>query len=397
MIGKISKGAGFGGVLGYLLDPDKQPRVISNCMESNNARDLAREFRLVSNLNRRVSRPVRHFSIAFAPEDGEVEDVVKEAIALRVLDGLGYQNCQYIAVDHHRDDPGHDEAHNHDHLHLLTNAVDVFGNHVRDNWDMYKIQNILRSAETEFGLRQVESSWDVKRARYQQQTKIAKLDSDVVELVANSLQPRINLERWLDRLSNQNIHVRFNLSSKDVVKGITFLHEGRAYKGSDIGASWQKLAKLLDRDETDIAQMKAANLHVRELPIELNLTERVMFDRVIELAQMKLGDRPKFKNGRIEIESNKNTLNIYRVRPSKLMVAAMRIGNDWQPTGFPNIDLRDVRLLERLNNIRESSLSNLNIKESSKSRFDNLNGVDDRAIINPEETSEIDCEVELFN
>ena len=352
MIGKISKGNGFSGVLGYLLDPDKQPRIISNCMESAKIDELAREFRMVSNLNRRVSKPVRHFSIAFAPEDGAVEDVIKEAIALRVLTGLGYQDCQYIAIDHHRDDPGHDESHDHDHLHILTNAVNVFGDRVKDSWDMYKIQDILRKVETEFGLRQIESSWDVKRAKIrQQEAKIANLDLNIVKLVTDSLQAQIGLEQWLDRLAKGNVDVRFNLTSKNTVRGVTFLYDGKAYKGSDIGASWQVVSDRLTPDDQDLERMKEANLRIQDRPVKLNLANREIFDRLTELAQMKLGGKTKFENGRIKIKCDGNTLSVYRIRPNKLMLNATRVGNDWEPSGFPDIDLRDVQLLERLNKI----------------------------------------------
>ena len=352
MIGKISKGNGFSGVLGYLLDPDKQPRIISNCMESAKIDELAREFRMVSNLNRRVSKPVRHFSIAFAPEDGAVEDVIKEAIALRVLTGLGYQDCQYIAIDHHRDDPGHDESHDHDHLHILTNAVNVFGDRVKDSWDMYKIQDILRKVEIEFGLRQIESSWDVKRAKIrQQEAKIANLDLNIVKLVTDSLQAHISLEQWLDRLAKGKVDVRFNLTSKNTVRGVTFLYDGKAYKGSDIGASWQVVSDRLTPDDQDLERMKEANLRIQDRPVKLNLANREIFDRLTELAQMKLGGKTKFENGRIKIKCDGNTLSVYRIRPNKLMLNATRVGNDWEPSGFPDIDLRDVQLLERLNKI----------------------------------------------
>ena len=81
-IANITKGQGFGGLLAYLLDPDKKPRIISGCMFNSTPNKIAREFLEVANLRPRVTKPVRHFSIAFAPEDGRVDDVVKEAFIL---------------------------------------------------------------------------------------------------------------------------------------------------------------------------------------------------------------------------------------------------------------------------------------------------------------------------
>ena len=88
---------------------------------------------------------------------------------------------------------------------------------------MYKIQDILREVEIEFGLRQIESSWDVKRAKIrQQEAKIANLDLNIVELVNDSLQAHIGLKQWLDRLAKGKVDVRFNLTSKNTVRGVTF-------------------------------------------------------------------------------------------------------------------------------------------------------------------------------
>ena len=44
-------------------------------------------------------------------------------------------------------------------------------------------------------------------------------------------------------------------------------------------------------------------------------------------------------------------LSVYRIRPNKLMLNATRVEDDWEPSGFPDIDLRDIQLLERLNKI----------------------------------------------
>jgi Relaxase/Mobilisation nuclease domain len=381
MIGKISKGCGFGGVLSYLLDPAKQPRIISNCMFGTQVDELAREFRSISNQNPRTTKPVRHFSIAFAPEDGSVDDVIKEAIALRVLDGLGYAQCQYLAIDHHRDDPGHDEAHDHDHLHVLTNAVDVFGKHVDDGWDMYRIQDILRAAEADFGLRQVESSWDVKRAKVQaREARIANLDLEIVNTLADSLQTRTNLEQWLNGLAQQKIDVRFNLTSRGVVRGITFIQDGQVYKGSDIGASWQKVNDILIPSDRDLTLMQTANLRAQDRPAKLNLENRELFDRVAELAAIKLGERKKFENGRIKIKSDGDNLTVFRIRPNKLMLTASRSEGGWEPVGFPDLDLRDMKLLERLNGI-EAKTHVLDLSTKATSEAPRIN------------SKKLDCEI----
>jgi hypothetical protein len=96
-IGKITRGNGFYGLIKYLLDEEKSPQILGGCMVGSKPDDIAREFREIANLRPRVQKPVRHFSISFAPEDGNVDDLVKETIAYRVLEGLGYKDCQFMA------------------------------------------------------------------------------------------------------------------------------------------------------------------------------------------------------------------------------------------------------------------------------------------------------------
>jgi Relaxase/Mobilisation nuclease domain len=347
-IAKISKGSGFRGVMDYLLDPDKRPHIISSCVFSSTPDNLAREFRLVANLRPSVTKPVRHYSISFASEDGLVDDSTKEAIAFRILDGLGYGECQFIAVNHHRDDPGHDYAHNHDHMHIVTNAVTVKGEYVTDSFDRFKIQTIIREAERDFGLREIKSSWAVKHEKAQG----IHLDCDLARNVAVSFNDRPNLETWLGRLAQSDIDVRFNISKSDNVMGITYLSNEKSYKGSDIGASWAVVNDRVSVTAEDLPLMQSTNLNSQEKTVQLNKLDRAMFDRAVEMAVMKLGRDKKFKNSRADIKLDGDTLTVVRMRPHRLMLKAIQTQDGkWEPVGFPHVEKRDVEQLERFNGV----------------------------------------------
>ncbi len=346
-ISKISKGKGFRGLIEYLLDEDKNARIISGCMFGSTPTELAREFRLVANLRRSISKPVRHFSISFAPEDKAVDDVTKEAIVFRVLDGLGYENCQFLAIDHSRDDPGHDRVHSHDHLHIVTNAVTVSGKYVRDSFDYFKIQPILREAERDFGLRQIDSSWEVKKRKAESVDR----DLEISKTIATTLKDRPNLLTWLERLETENINVRFNLTHRDNVAGITFLQNEQNYKGCDIGHKWSQVGDRLTLDPGDLTLMKAVNERTQAKSVQLNKLDRAMFDRVVEMAVMKLDNTKKFKNSRVELTLDEDVLSIIRIRPNKLMLRAIHNDGRWEAIGFPNVEGKDVSLLERMNKV----------------------------------------------
>jgi Relaxase/Mobilisation nuclease domain len=386
-IGKITKGNGFYGVMSYLLDKEKNPEIIGGCIVGEKADDIAREFRQVANLRPGIEKPVRHFSISFAPEDGHVDRLIKEAIAYRILDGLGYENCQFMAIGHDRAQKNHDKVHNHDHMHIVANAVTLEGKHVRDSFDAYKTQEVLRKVEKEFGLHQIKSSWEVKNEKGMGVNR----ESEIAKLVATSLEDKPSLKEWLGRLAVNEIDVRFNLTNKDVVQGVSFVKDGEAYKGSNIGAKWSSqkkdkypnsfndgssiVSEIIQISPQDIPLMKAANLKSQEHSVRLNEVDRAMFDRSAEMAEMAVlrdGRNGKFRNGRVEIALDSDRLKVRRVRPEKVMLEAKRVDGKWAPLGFPNIGKVDVQLLERINKAEEMSFKEIERKASSKPNPDRV-------------------------
>ena len=160
--------------------------------------------------------------------------------------------------------------------------------------------------------------------------------------------------------------------------GYFSLHAGKAYKGSDINASWQKVSDRLTPDDRDLELMEFANLRIRDRPVTLNLVDRSTFERITELARMKLNGKTKFENSRIKIKGDGNTLSVYRIRPNKLMLNATKVGDNWEPNGFPDIDLRDVQLLERLNKL----------ETRSSNRFSSLDDIDNSVTLLNDELEE---------
>ena len=346
MISKTTHGSDFRGVLNYLLDPAKRPTIIAPYMLGQTVDELTREFDSIANLRPTTRLPVRHISLAFAPEDGVIEDVDKEAIVVRILAEMGYKDCQFIGIAHHRDDPGHDQAHQHDHLHIVVNAVNVHGERISDSHERFRIQPILRKIEQDFGLKQVPNSWDVKRQKAQ---KIIP-ETDLSVEIDRSLNGCPNLESWIDRLAQSEIDIRFTLRKDGAVRGITYLHQGKAYKGSEIGKSWAVVDLVLKTTPADLPTMLLANLKSQEHRVQLTEADRQQFERATAMAVRVLKGKSKFKSGRIEIEldGENSNLTVYRMRPHRQMLKATRTKRGWEPVGYPNIDAKDLELLCKL-------------------------------------------------
>ena len=351
MISNITKGSNFGGLLRYLLHESKQPQIVAPYMLGDNASDLAREFDQIANLRPTTQLPVRHISLSFAPsDDGKVSDSDKEAIVVRVVAEMGYEDCQFIGIAHHRDDPGHDLPHDHDHLHIVVNAVNLHGERVSDSWDRFKIQPILRGIEHDFGLQPVKNSWEVGRDRSVQAQQ--QIPTDISQLVDRSLEDYPDLGTWLDRLQESQIDVRFALRKDNKVNGITYLQGGKAYKGSEIGASWNAVERVLTSPDR-LPLILAANAKSQEHRMDLSEIDRQNFNRAAVMANMALKGRGRVKTGRLDIKRDGDTLTAYRMRPHRQILKAIETQGGWEPVGFPNIDRVDLNLLVKLSGYKD--------------------------------------------
>ncbi|AFY92740.1 relaxase/mobilization nuclease domain-containing protein [Chamaesiphon minutus] len=349
MISRTTHGSNFKGLLDYLLNPEKRPEIIANYMFGNNPTDLAREFNEVASLRPTTKLPVRHISLSFAPGD-VVDRLDRESIVNRVMTHMGYDDCQFIGIAHHRDDPGHDLPHDHDHLHIVVNAVDVYGRRVSDSWDRFKIQPILRGIERDFGLQPVKNSWEVK------QEKVHKLNPDleIFQLVDRSLENCPNLETWIDRLQESQIDVLFALRQDNQVNGITYLQGSRAYKGSEIGVSWNAVARQVPTTPDNLPLIRAANDKSQEHRMDLGEIERQNFDRAVMMANMVVKGRERIKTGRLDIKRDGDTLTAYRMRPHRQIFKAIETLGGWEPVGFPNIERIDLNLLTKLSGYKDA-------------------------------------------
>jgi hypothetical protein len=73
------------------------------------------ELKLCAEQNYRCQKPVKHISVAFAPEDGKQDYWTVKDVADKIREELGYGDHQFMVVRHDRIYPGHDRTHNHDH------------------------------------------------------------------------------------------------------------------------------------------------------------------------------------------------------------------------------------------------------------------------------------------
>ncbi len=350
MIGKITKGSGFGGVFAYILSEDKNFTLLPTAQQclSDTPEALAREFQYVANIRSKTTKPVRHFAIGFSPSDGEIDNEIKAEIAVRVMEEMGFADSQYFAVAHDRDDPNHHQAHDHDHIHIVANAIQPNGEKVDHFWDYRKLERCLRSIEIEYGLQQLENSWEKK--------KIPKIvdRTDLQEKIDRSLENSPDLRAWLDRLAIEGVNVRFKLTNKGHVQGISYIHDSELQKGGDIDRSWRSIESQFKNSPDRLELMKAANLKTRTLPVILRRYEQEQLNKAANLAINKLGNNSDYQDKSLKILIKDGVLTVLRLRPAKQILAAIKKEDEWQSLGVPNIDKKDLQILESIDRDRRS-------------------------------------------
>ena len=166
MIGKARLGAGFAGLLAYLLHgPDGQQservawRTVRNLV-TEDERFLPAILQASAAQNPRVEKPVYHLSISFEPEE-PIERQLMEKVVDRTLHDLGLDGHQAVLVAHNDTD--------HPHVHVMVNRVHP---DTLERWsnshDFARIERSLRHQERELGLREVPGRHVILRgqARY---------------------------------------------------------------------------------------------------------------------------------------------------------------------------------------------------------------------------------------
>jgi Relaxase/Mobilisation nuclease domain len=353
MIGNITKGSDFKGLLDYLLAEEKQPKIINSQMIRQNASEIATEFNAIAAQRDDVELTVRHISLSFAPDD-IVDDFNKALIVDRVMREMGYEDCQYIAIAHHPDDPGHDLVHEHEHLHIVANAVSVFGERVSDSWDRLKIQPILREIEKDFGLKQVVSSVDRwAQKAVEEKAQVEKAGTKLAQIIDLTAEQQPDLQTWLDRLDRQHVDVRFTLKRDGSVRGIAYLQSGMAVRGSEIERTWKVVEGKIATGPDDDRVMAAANIKSQQHRMNMSAVEQQRFEQAVMMSAIALEGRARLKTGRIHLKREDKTITAYRMRPHKQILKAVETDRGWEAIGQVKIDDKDLELLSKVSGIAQ--------------------------------------------
>ena len=296
MVVGVITGNGFRGALGYALkdqkldelNSDQKPEIIRQNNVYGNAPEMARQMRFVANGNSRVSVPVMHFYVSFDAKEKLTESQRQKAVK-GVLQELGVtdENYQYLVVKHN-------DAKN-PHYHLIINKVDLDGNKLNVGFDGKKEEFIVNRChviadkiEQEQNLQRTEGrkiiydpnspkgyrklskeelkaleSSDKKesiRKDPHKREQEGKIKSEVNAALQN--KEIRNPAEFKILLEQKGIDVRF-MENRNGISGVSFKSDTISVKGSQIGAKWSDISKVLE-ENTVLAKGKEQQVQIKE-------------------------------------------------------------------------------------------------------------------------------------
>lgn len=209
-----------------------------------NKYELARDFKEVAGLSKRVEKPVYHFSLRLAPGEVLSKDKLME-IGRECVKEFGVADNQYVCVLH--------KDTKEQHIHIVANRVGFNGKVASDSNSYKRMAALCRRLEKQYNLQQVLSPRAFLSAKERQ---LPRHDSRK-EKLKTDIRQTLGLVR-----SCQEFEQKMEALGYKVIKGrgISFIDDKKVKtKGSEVGFSLAKIEQILSvkqKLETTKAEQK---------------------------------------------------------------------------------------------------------------------------------------------
>ena len=209
MIGKLKKGASFGGCIRYVTGKDEAKILASDGVLLGTNAEIAQSFELQRQLNPRIKKPVGHIALSFKPEDNP-------------------------------------------HCHIVYNRINNEGKLISDAHDYRRNEQVTKALKSKYGLTYGtdKSKTNTRKLRNAERAKY-----EVHNAVKDALKMADSWEKFKSELEKRGIHLELVYKDKErtKVQGIRFCKDGYSFKGTQISReSWMQglvLRRIVYRQE----------------------------------------------------------------------------------------------------------------------------------------------------
>ena len=253
MIAKIVKGSIFKGVVNYILDKEKDAKIlVCDGLFAENKETIASSFEAQARMKPRVTKPVGHIALAFSKEDEHrLTDRAMAGIALEYLKKMGITDTQILIVRHYDKE--------HPHVHIAFNRIANNGRAISDRNERVRSTRVCKELTRKYGLYFADGKEQVKRHRLKEPDKTKY---ELYSILKSEVSRCGNWDRLIANLKKQGVDVQFKYKGKsDEVQGVVFSKNGYPFSGSKIDRrfSYSKIDAALNDNRHEERQRVMAN------------------------------------------------------------------------------------------------------------------------------------------
>ena len=247
MIGKLKKGASFGGCVRYVTGKDEAKILASDGVLLGTNAEITQSFELQRQLNPRIKKPVGHIALSFKPEDKpRLTDEFMAKIALEYMQMMGITDTQFIIVRHHNTDNPH--------CHIVYNRINNEGKLISDRNDYRRNEQVTKALKSKYGLTYGtdKSKTNTRKLRNAERAKY-----EIHNVVKYVLKAADSWQKFKSELAKRGVLLKLVYKDKErtKVQGIRFCKDGYSFKGTQISRdySFGKLNARLEGTENHVS------------------------------------------------------------------------------------------------------------------------------------------------
>ena len=253
MIAKIVKGSNFKGVVSYILDKEKDAKIlVCDGLFAENKETITGSFEAQAGMNPKVTKPVGHIALAFSKEDEHrLTDRAMAGIALEYLKKMGITDTQILIVRHFDKE--------HPHVHIAFNRIANDGRTISDRNERIRSTRVCKELTRKYGLYFADGKEQVKRHRLKEPDKTKY---ELYSILKMEVARCGNWRQLMANLEKQGVDMRFKYRGKsDEVQGVIFSKNCYSFSGSKIDRrfSCSKIDAALNANRHEERQRVMAN------------------------------------------------------------------------------------------------------------------------------------------
>lgn len=245
MMAKIVKESNFKGVVNYILDKEKNAKIIHyDGLFLENKDTITMSFNTQTRMNSKVSKPVGHLVLSFSKEDApRLTDRAMVGIANEYMEKMGIKDTQFLMVRHFDKE--------HPHLHITFNRIANDGKTISDRNERIRSTHICKELTLKYRLHVAKGKENVKRDRLKEPDRTKYMLYDLLKTEVGRCG---NWNILLANLKRQGVSVSFKYKGQtNEVQGIVFTMNGYHFNGSKVDRrfSYSKIDATMSRNRIE--------------------------------------------------------------------------------------------------------------------------------------------------